>query len=514
MKKRLFLISFIIGNFIYSQEIESSLKNFTQLLIENNYELKSQNYTIQESKSYLLSNYGVFDFGLTSNVSYNYLKSRLQDNDPKLQYLNSHNLRSNNVGFSAGIQKKLQSGQYTNVSIDYTFDNNNFPINNFGENVGEYANNNFGRLLFSLTQPILRGRGKNINLAPIHSIEANITSLENQYSYISSYQLFQMAVAYWDYLKSYKQLEVYKENEERVNQIFLMTNELIKADKKPASELIQVEAQYLEQQKLTEAAELAFQNSKVNLAIIIGIDEEKSNQIKNPKDDFPNIENSGYYEEIKLESLVELAIANRKDLEASKSDLKSLEFQKELQQNDLKPQLDVTGFLSYGGQNTGYGIVSPFYQVQGQNIGAGVQVQFSYPIENRIAKGNFKRTSTLIENQKVVNENIERTIELDLKSSLNTLERSVSILEKSKKTLEAYKEAYNNENTKFQNGLTTLINLLIFQDRLANAELEYIRAKQGFANSIVNIRFYSGTILSDNGNSNEFEKVFYELPLF
>lgn len=41
-----------------------------------------------------------------------------------------------------------------------------------------------------------------------------------------------------------------------------------------------------------------------------------------------------------------------------------------------------------------------------------------------------------------------------------------------------YKEAFRNEQEKFQTGLTTLLNVILFQERLTSSELDYLQAQQ------------------------------------
>ena len=72
---------------------------------------------------------------------------------------------------------------------------------------------------------------------------------------------------------------------------------------------------------------------------------------------------------------------------------------------------------------------------------------------------------------------------------------------------------YNNEQIKFKNGLTILLNLIQFQERLTFAELEYLSAKQQFAIAIINLRYETGTLLVGQGTSSINKSLFYTIPL-
>jgi outer membrane protein TolC len=92
------------------------------------------------------------------------------------------------------------------------------------------------------------------------------------------------------------------------------------------------------------------------------------------------------------------------------------------------------------------------------------------------------------------------------------------IFEKAKESLDFYKEVYENEQVKFRNGLTTLLNLILFQERLTFAQLDYLQAKQLFASSIINLRYETGTLIKSQNKTNQNIKnirreIFYTIPI-
>jgi outer membrane protein TolC len=123
------------------------------------------------------------------------------------------------------------------------------------------------------------------------------------------------------------------------------------------------------------------------------------------------------------------------------------------------------------------------------------------------------KSNIAVNDQKVANENLQRNIELNISNALNNLNNSVLVLEKAKEALDSYKEAFNNEQVKFQTGLTTILSLILFQERLTSSELQYLQAYQQFANAIVNLRHETGTlILQDNRGFAIDQKAFYIIP--
>ncbi|MEM6379978.1 MAG: TolC family protein, partial [Bacteroidota bacterium] len=95
----------------------------------------------------------------------------------------------------------------------------------------------------------------------------------------------------------------------------------------------------------------------------------------------------------------------------------------------------------------------------------------------------------------------------------NNLLNSVEAVKKSEQALRYYENVFENEQIKFQNGLTTLLNLILFQERLTFAQLDYIRNQQQFAIALSNLRYETGTIFSSEVANSQFDSaIFYSLP--
>ena len=230
------------------------------------------------------------------------------------------------------------------------------------------------------------------------------------------------------------------------------------------------------------------------------------------KSTFFNRENFFKFDEAKY---LKIAQNNRKDILASKKVEEGLELQFSLAQNNKKPQLNLTGFISYGGMNMGNGldrILATFSRNEGRNIGYGLRLNLSFPINNNLAKGSYIQNKIALKDQQIANENLQRNIYLNVSIALNTLENSVQVLEKAKESLNFYQKVYNNEQIKFKNGLTILLNLIQFQERLTFAELEYLQAHQQFASAIINLRYETGTLLANKKGISK--HLFYTIPKY
>lgn len=510
------LLLVVFNNNLFGQaKIKCDLLEMAYRAFEKNPILKRSAYTILDAEANLQIQQSVFDVNSYSGLSAKNNRYNLFEADTRNQFVDKV-LKSNTTEFYAGVRKKLRTGQTTDINLNYGFNNSNLPFDSFNQSVGPYWGNHLSTINFSLTQPLMRGRGRNIATVLERTSRLYIENSIKNNEFSNSYEILQLGFAYWNYYTAFKNLEIYKQNESRVRNVLEITKELVKADKKPAGDIVQVNADLANQEKLTISAEQYLYEARINLGRAIGLSNDESVLLDMPINEFPTIAKSEYRNDLDKNAFIKIAKEKRSDLKAVRKISEALEIQHTLAVNNTKPQLDLTGFVLYGSASTGNGIgetFSSFTNNQGRNTGAGARLTFTFPVNNNLAKGNLAKNNIAVNDQRVANDNLQRNIELNISNALNNLHNSVLILEKAKNALYNYTVAFNNEQVKFQTGLTTILSLILFQERLTSSELQYLQAYQQFANAIVNLRHETGTLIfQDNRGFTVDQKVFYSIP--
>lgn len=503
---------------VFGQElIPIDLVKLSQITLAESPLVKQNILSISRAEGSLQIQKSTFDYLLTSEASVKRSTENLFQADSRYDLIGDF-FKSRSTGISVGLQKPFRSSLIANVSLDYSMINNNFPLNGFGENIGSFIGNHTVTSSFSLTQPLLKGKGKTIATGLERVSKLNLESTNSNVQFRNSFELLRMSSAYWEYLGAYKSLKIYKRNRERVKRVLEVTEELVKADKRPAGDIAQVQADLANQERQTKIAEQTLYRAKLNLGRIVGLREEESKQLGIPLEEFPTIIGSGYKEGIKEMNFLELAQQNRADIEAAKKLEEARELQLRLIENNKKPQLDLTGFVNYGGVNSGNGLrraLGAFSEEDGRSVGYGVRLKFSFPLNNNFARGNFIQSETALKDQEIKTKDLQRNIDLNVSIAFNNLQYNIQVLEKAKEVLEFYKKVYSNEQVKFKNGMTILLNLIQFQERLTFAELDYMQARQQFAIAIVNLRYETGTLLvQKEGRQNVNKEQFFTIPKY
>ncbi len=502
--------------YVYGQNtVPVDLAKLSKITLSKSPVVKQNILTVSRENGNLQVQKSAFDYRFNTGISLNNNALNLFEADPRNDLVNEqYKLKSS--GANIGLQKTFRSSLMANLTVDYGMASDNLPFNNFSENVGAYMEDHNVSSTFSLTQPLLRGRGRTMVTALEETAKLNLESTDSNVQFANSFELYQMSSAYWQYLMSYKNLMIFHENEARVRRVLEITKELVNSDKRPAGDLAQVQADLANQERQTKTAEQTLYRAQLNLGRTIGLSKEDSKLIGDPLDEFPTIAASGYVENIQEAQIIAIAQHNRADIEATKKMEEALKLQLKFTENNIKPQLNLTGYLNYGGMSMGNGFnraIESFYRKEGSNLGYGLSLNFAFPFSNHLAKGNLIQSKAALKDREIKTLDLQRNIELNVSIALNNLNNSVEVLGKAKEALKLYQEVYNNEQEKFKNGLTILLNLIQFQERLTFAELDYLRAQQQFAEAILNIRYETGTLLMDKSKGASMGKeVFITIP--
>ena len=219
------LLLFGVPELFGQKKIPVGIVKLSKITLAKNPIIKRNILSIKNAEGSLQVQKSTFDYQLISGVSLSENFSNLFELDPRNEFINDQ-LKSKNIGVSFGLQKTFRSSLTANLSVDYAMVNDNFPFNRFNQSVGSYIQDHSVSSTFSLTQPLLRGRGRQVITTLEKAALLNVESTNENVGFANSIELFQMGSIYWQYVASYKSLRVFKENETRVRRVLKMTQEL------------------------------------------------------------------------------------------------------------------------------------------------------------------------------------------------------------------------------------------------------------------------------------------------
>jgi outer membrane protein TolC len=186
---------------------------------------------------------------------------------PKLTLSSSYTRRRDEgVGgftFDASPVVTMQSPLGTQVTIGG---------NKMGQNVGGYGYNALSDVNLEIIQPLLKGGGYDVNMAPLRiarlSEKINVLTLE----VAVSRSITSIITSYRALMLSQEQLKINQESLDRQNNLLSLNKELIKSGRMASAEIIQTEANVAKQELSIEQSANAVQSSRMALLDLLALD--------------------------------------------------------------------------------------------------------------------------------------------------------------------------------------------------------------------------------------------------
>ena len=400
---------------------------------------------------------------------------------------------TNSNNYSAGVSKSFITGTRISPGLSLGRSFNNLPDNT-------YDFSNSPALDISVTQPLLKGMGTLSAAANVRSAKIMKDAYVDNLRYSINQQIYSVVLAYWEYLAAFENLALYTASEQRAKKVYEITQALIEAEKRAPSDIIQVNADVAEKTSQRINVEQRYFRAKQNLGRSIGLSNYESQKLPEPKRTFPSIDRARVNKTLAEEDLIILARRNRYDLIMNKKITSSKKLLSKAYEWDRLPQLDLEGFGRYYGtkpsdEGDGVNVLLPDIPAQqGQNSSVGFRLTYTFPFQNNLARGYYIQNIASYEQQRISELDQDRNMTLNIRISSNAIGNYTAVLNNAEISYEEYQKAFENEQLKFKQGMTTLLNLIQIQDRLVYAHSSYISAKLQFARALADLRFETGTL--------------------
>ena len=340
----------------------------------------------------------------------------------------------------------------------------------------------------TLTQPLLQGMGKKVNLSLIQRSE-----LEKQVSVYELQQYIMFLVAkvqkiYWDLILAKETLIIRQKSLELVNQQLLETEEKIRIGKLAESELISAQAEVAaEKEELIDAVS-DLDQKKLDFILLL-----------NPETDLwwdQNIQLTTPPEPIETEigviqNHVAASLKFRPDLNQARLNLQKGDLEVVRTENGLLPRLDFFFTLKRTAHSSRF--PSSLDEFDNPDYMAGLI--FSRPLGNREAKNQFQRAGLQRLKYLESMEYLKQKIQVEVRQAILKIERYREQIIASRANRKKQEEKLKVEKEKFRLGRST--NLMVFhaQRDLIEAEVKEVTAIIKQIKAFIDLQLAEGTLL-------------------
>jgi outer membrane protein len=346
------------------------------------------------------------------------------------------------------------------------------------------------RLGVSVTQSLLQGRGREVNLASLR--QARLDTLSSQYEFrgFSEALVAQVEDTYWDYTLAHRQIRIFEDSMKLAERQLEETSEIVSVGRLPETEMVAAEAEIaLRRQELIDA-QSARDLIRLRLLRLINPTGPDLWERELILLDDPAVPETDLEE---IESHVELALLMRPEINQARLQLEREELEVVKTRSGLLPRMDL--FISLG--KTGYAdsFGSSLGDVTGDGYDLLAGVRFQYPFRNRAPKAIHERAVLTLRQVEEALGNLTQLIELDVRTAYIEINRSERQIYASKASRQLEEEKARVENEKFRVGKSTSFLVAQAQRDLVRARILEIRAVVNYLKALVNLYRVEGSLL-------------------
>ena len=342
----------------------------------------------------------------------------------------------------------------------------------------------------TLTQPLLRGFGITVNLAPTRRAEKALEIAEQDVVQTILDVVFEVQSAYWDLTFRIEDLASQRDAL-KLAQDFLAENTIrVELGTMAPIELVQAETQVKVREEAVIVAEADVKEAEDQLKEILNIPETLGTwylrvRPTDPPSFVPIVT-------IAVEEQIRQALKQRPDFLNSQFDIDSREIARLEAENRRLPRLDLVG----------RGAVSAFADDPGESAGNLkdtdgyewlVGLQFEYPLGNRAARNELKQRILELQRARVDQRRLKRTIERQIRAAVRNIETAAKRVEVTRAATRLAETQLEAEQEKFRLGLSTSFRVLEFQRELTDARTGETRALSDYNVELARLDQRTGT---------------------
>ncbi len=466
-----------------------SLDDCIRLALANNTDIHLNRAQIEFAENNLHRAYSPFDPLLTSSFIDQREKSPTSTQLEGASILNTLT-QTTQVQYSQTFQTGTNFQSSFNVNKSSTNSSFNF-LNPFLAST----------LQFTITQPLLRNFGLFPNRAPILIAQRNLKQAHASFLGEVSNTILQIVSNYWSVVLAKENLTVQQKSLDEAQKSYDHDKKALSLGALPPLDIYRSESQVATRRVGVIQAEYAVKQAEDQFRQGIGADLDPATRVLDiDLTDRP--EPVGALPNTDIPTALARAIANRPELEAARQQLGIDELGVRLAHNNLKPDLELSGFYlgnglagnEIGVVNTGLGTsLGQSFRFTYPEYGASLSL--SLPIKNHNAEANLADAVVSRRHDQYQERETNQNISLEVSTAVHSLEAAKLGMEAAKVAVDLAKETLHADERKYELGSEAVFFVLDAQTQLAVAELNLIQSQVNYQLAVAQVDHATGDLL-------------------
>lgn len=346
-------------------------------------------------------------------------------------------------------------------------------------------------LNLQITQPLLRGFGKDVNAAALLNAQDNDFLNKLQLNQSVSDQITQVIMEYRALILSGNNLENQKAQLKEAKKTYAINEKKIESGHLEPTANIQQSYQIESLSLMVEQAENEFKTTAQNLLRSIGLDPQMQllvpSDINMPTMTIPDKKAS-----------INRALCHNVEYLAQKMVVRSAERAYKVAKNEQLWQLDFTGGIESGrlAEVANYADRKGVNRIfNGQNITESATINLRIPIQDKGQRNQLIQAKVQLEKARLSLIASKRTLETNITTLIMNMESLVKRYELAQKQVKLAMQSYELEKKKMAAGISSALDLSNTQNQLIQSQIGLMTAKIAYLNQLAALQRLLGTTL-------------------
>lgn len=472
------------------ERLRLSLDECVRIAVASNPDIRVVSYEPLKSDADIYAAKGEFDPLLSAMTTYRESEQRATPEYRTFGGISSITEERRNSTFTLG--GKLGWG----TTYDATF-TVNWEETTFNRFVRQWS----GGLALTLTQPLLRGRGKAANLARIRIAKNSRVISDLQVELAVMNAIGETIKAYWDLVGAVENLTVMEQALANAERLLDISRKQLDIGTGAAIDVVQAKAGVATRQSELISARSSVADAEDMLKQLLDMrDNGVFSSRRIAPTDRPSVAEFSASllqdSEAELAASIEASLANRPEIASDELTIENAKVERKRAANDMLPQLDVSGTVFQGGRDLVMDGVFDGVRDRSDNS-YGVTVQGSIPLGNRAARGAHQSAEMTLRQAEQRLEKTKQEAMLRVRLAMRARHTSHILVESNRQARVLQETNVIAEEKRLRLGTSTSYRVLQIQEDLTRARTQEVQARVNYEKAMADLRLAEGTLLDN-----------------
>lgn len=465
--------------------------------VANNHLIKIQGYNLRVAEYQVPLNKGIYD--LIFGAQAQYQRNEQQTSTAGFGSLGVNSSRS--LSGEISLQQLMPTGGTINLAyqaarvvnlipniiagVDPVTKAPTFAV--AGQNVVDYSN----QATFNITQPLLQGFGPSITNAQIRIAQLEQQGAAADFQTNIENQLSLALQTYWELIGAIETYKVQVISYSAALDLLRVNTAKFKAGTVAKTEVLQADAAAQARKVQVIQARLAVRDIEDQLKRLIFLQEGSplwDVEIR------PTQPIAWREMDADLNRCIEVALRERPEMRRAQSNINQTEVNRKVAKNMMLPQLNAVAQVQPNGFRDDFS-ESFDTMSDGKFVSYSAGLTFSFPIQNRTARYRFKQAVARQQQAEESEKDLEDSITLDVRQAVRDLKTAREQIAVTQAQIASAQATLDAELKRLEVGISTSFQVLQFQENVATAQDQHIRAVVGYNRAAIRLERARGTML-------------------